>query len=818
MNLRFLKSRAKRNAPLLYVAFMLFLLINPQNVVSEPTYDNLKELRRNAIDNEGNIIISGETDENDLFIAKYDSSGNLIWQDTFGGSDLDILTDLFIDHDNNIIMCGYTKSSDFEVLNPYQSEFGGSQDFFLRKWSANGLLLWSTYFGGSGEETITLIKNYFQITSKDEIILLGQTTSDDIAVSKDAFQRSYKDQAGEYDFIVAKFSKNGNLVWSSYLGTPTNDFATFKLDSQENIIIRGNTESRGLTDSITPGYEFSGVRDPYLVKIDPDGHLIFSLYFGGSAVDYNFESIIDSDDNILMLAPTYSTDFPIVGTAVQSSHSDVSETDLTISKFKPSGTPEWSTYFGGNGKDDIWQGTREDDTGLIAAPQIILDKSDNFFLFTQSSSTNLNEKFPEILENKAPDAINLVVKFSLDDSIIYGRFFSGSLLDFNILSDGGLVVSSTVDSSTWPLKNPNQSELKGTSDIGLAKLSNNGTLEWSSYLGGSSQEILLNSINISGKTLILSTTSSLDIPNALNQPLGDIDLLVCQISENGINEWCRYVGTEGRDSSFGDGLVINQITGNLIIFGYSKDISGVNNFQGDPVLQQINSDGELQWSQIVKVEARVQIEVKDALVRFFIPTMILSICILFGYIFRVQKLKSSIKLAEITMNESMEQIISPIFENTPKLIYLFSGIKNKQNVFPEGFIQEIPSELMDYTYLLHPVRMSIVKLLTDTMSLTTIQLKDLLNVSWNDINPHVKSLKKKGYITVNKEFAEGQLNTVIRIEPIAITKYQVLKSLLMEFFDATPNIERYIQQVNKWHQSQLEVDLYPKENRFDQEE
>src|SRR6185503_5214361 len=87
----------------------------------------------------------------DAFVAKYDVDGTLLWSTFIGGTDDD--TDglgLAVDGSGNTYVTGFVRATDLEGA---LNTPHGSRDAFLAKVSSAGELLWSMYLGGSGDDS-----------------------------------------------------------------------------------------------------------------------------------------------------------------------------------------------------------------------------------------------------------------------------------------------------------------------------------------------------------------------------------------------------------------------------------------------------------------------------------------------------------------------------------------------------------------------------------------------------------------------------------------------------------------------------------------
>ncbi len=89
----------------------------------------------------------------DGFLSKFDSSGNMVWSTYFGGVNVDHVTSCVVDANGNIFIAGVTESdSGIAKLGAFQATNAGNGDLFLAKFNGSGELQWGTFFGSSNEE------------------------------------------------------------------------------------------------------------------------------------------------------------------------------------------------------------------------------------------------------------------------------------------------------------------------------------------------------------------------------------------------------------------------------------------------------------------------------------------------------------------------------------------------------------------------------------------------------------------------------------------------------------------------------------------
>jgi len=192
---------------------------------------------RLTLDASGNIFVGGNTCSSDLplagispqyqqtfinssgnlFAVKFSPNMELLWSTYIDGNNFDEFSNLTTDLNNNLIITGRTFSTNFPVLNCTSGQtFLGNGDIFLMKFSNQGHLILSRYFGGSYMDFV-----YGIITDiNSDIYITGKTRSNNFETINSA-DGYYFDNSlgGNEDAYISKFSTNGNLLWSTYIGS-----------------------------------------------------------------------------------------------------------------------------------------------------------------------------------------------------------------------------------------------------------------------------------------------------------------------------------------------------------------------------------------------------------------------------------------------------------------------------------------------------------------------------------------------------------------------------------------------------------------------
>jgi hypothetical protein len=288
----------------------------------------------------------------DAFVAKLNPAGNILIYSTYlGGGATDSGNSIAVDAAGNAYVAGGTYSLDFPALGAYQASNRGQQNAFITKLSASGSLMYSTYLGGSGNDSALSIA----VDSAGAAFVTGGATSTNFPTVAPVQAVS----GGNQDAFIAKLSPSGNtLLYSTYLGGSGGSVGSFEAGTGIAVDATGAAYVAGATNSInfpvTTGAlqatNFGGGGDGFVAKLKPAGNaLVYATYLGGSSLDYASAIAIDFLGNAYIAGYTASYDFLNLY-ALQPANAG--PYDAFVTKLNPSGTGVvWSTYLGGSGSD-----------------------------------------------------------------------------------------------------------------------------------------------------------------------------------------------------------------------------------------------------------------------------------------------------------------------------------------------------------------------------------------------------------------------------------------------------------------------------------
>jgi hypothetical protein len=234
----------------------------------------------------------------DVFVTKLNPSGSKLLYSTFlGGSAAEEGLGIAVDALGNAYVTGNTQSTNFPLVNAFQTTKGGGSDVFVAKvnTTASGAasLVYSTYLGGSNSNANEQGED-IAIDTSGNAYVIGTTNSLDFPL-----QNPYQTSCGDncLDAFVAKLDTTASgavsLVYSTYLGGNDSDSGFgIAVDSSGNAYVTGTTRSTNFpiapigNPPLNPAYPTKNSGDDaFVTKLSPTGSaLLYSTFLGGSNI------------------------------------------------------------------------------------------------------------------------------------------------------------------------------------------------------------------------------------------------------------------------------------------------------------------------------------------------------------------------------------------------------------------------------------------------------------------------------------------------------------------------------------------------------
>ncbi|MBL7811973.1 MAG: PKD domain-containing protein [Bacteroidetes bacterium] len=443
---------------------------------------------------------------------------------------------------------------------------------------------WATYYGGNDIE-------YGERVGLDpagNVYFSGLTLSIASIATTGAYQTT---RGGDWDAFVAKFSKSGSIIWGTYFGGSTLEYNySLGVDSTgKRVAICGHTQSTSAIASSgahQTSLSGTGTWDAFIAVFNDSGKRQWSTYLGGTSNDYGNSLCFDGAGNVIASGYTSSSSgFPTSG-AHQSTNAG--SFDMFLSKFNSSGVLQWGTFIGGTQTE-------------IVLNSVCDYNRDILLVGYSASSTGIATSGVHqsgIAGSGSTDAI--LIKFNTNGQRLWGTYYGGTGGEMGLgisldKKSNILLCGSTGSTSNIATNGSHQILTGGSNDAFLVKFNKNGTRQWGTYYGGSSNEEFYGTGadsagnvyagGMSYSTSGIATTGAYQTTNA-----GAEDGVIVKFTDSGKRVWATYFGGTSTDRIYG--MDVNP-NGDVLIGGYTGSNSGIATTGAHQTTKGVGEDGFL---------------------------------------------------------------------------------------------------------------------------------------------------------------------------------------------------------------------------------
>lgn len=396
-------------------------VVNLDRVAFERVLNDF-EISDSTIDSEGNTYLAGYVigryapmavggigtpDYGKIGVAKLDSNGQLVftyYTDSNAFRPLGSFhPNIVVDNEGNIIVALSTSATDIPTFNAAYPNNSGRDDIFLFKIDASGNLIFSTYFGSSSSDKHQWydFRNQPVLTcdSKGNIYIGGSIyfigDVRDFPLTNPLW--SDLSENGKVAFL-AKFSSQGQVLFSTVLPPRTKDISALAVDHDDNLLIGAELvvgqevcANLGIYSPL-PVVDLTPDRSDDLMVAKISGanyRTLWCTQLGGFSGQGISDLIIDQVDNVIIAGTTSSKNFPvynayqgILGGPERDDLDSTGGSDAFLVKFDTQGNLIFSTYFGGRGIPG--EAFDDEDNG----GKLTVDSSGNIYLSGSARSTS----------------------------------------------------------------------------------------------------------------------------------------------------------------------------------------------------------------------------------------------------------------------------------------------------------------------------------------------------------------------------------------------------------------------------------------------
>lgn len=296
--------------------------------------------------------LTGFSGSNDIFLAKYSSTGAYLWAKQIGGTSTEKAYDVACDATGAWLAGNFMGTCDFDpsAATSNTTFLGGGTDGdgFFAKYDANGNYQWGVRIGSTANDRcIGIVTDGSQnayITG-----FIGFNTDFDPSATSFSLNVS-----GTYNAYIAKYSSTGSLTFAKQITGGYSEGDDIALDGSGNILLTGSYATTNDFDpsAATANLSTSSLTqlDIFLAKYDASCNYTFAKQIGGIGVDIGFQVRPDASGNIY-LGGVFSSSCDFDPTASTSVITSAGQGDLFVAKYTSAGLLSWANGTGGTSND-----------------------------------------------------------------------------------------------------------------------------------------------------------------------------------------------------------------------------------------------------------------------------------------------------------------------------------------------------------------------------------------------------------------------------------------------------------------------------------
>jgi len=394
-----------------------------------------------------------------------------------------------------------------------------------------------------------------------------------------------KDNNVEYDFVVREggdvskiklaydgatrlgIAADGSIVAETPMGT-VKERKPFAYETESHKEVASNFKvNKNVVSFETAEHQGALTIDPYL---------LWSTYFGGSNEDV-CTSVAETAAGIAYVGGyTASNNIAVKGGGgVYTTAFPGGTYDAFLTEYTVTGTRTFTSYYGGT-------------TGITEGMAVAMDNAAGVYLagYTNSATAALATAGAYHTVNEG-GYDGFLIKYTTAGARTWSTFYGGTGTDYiyGVACDAGnnvYITGQTTSATLIATAGAHQTALSGTSDAFVAKFNSTGTIQWSTYYGGTAQEEGLaiacdasSNVIVGGQTnSIVNIATTGAFQTALD---GTEDGFLAQFTTGGVLNWGTYYGGEGIQQI--NGVACNPTTKSIAIVGVTNSLTNIASYK-----------------------------------------------------------------------------------------------------------------------------------------------------------------------------------------------------------------------------------------------
>jgi uncharacterized repeat protein (TIGR01451 family) len=311
-----------------------------------------------AVDASGDVFVTGQVYSTDFptaganasaanghgqaFVAELDPTGKLLYSTALGGTGYDYGSGIAVDASWDVLVTGYTQSTDFPTAGAHATAANGNGQAFVTELDpTTGKLLYSTALGGTGYDQA----NGIAVDGSGDAFVTGTTYSTDFPTAG----ANASAPNGNGQAFVTELDPTGKLLYSTALaGSGGRDSGNgIAVDGSGDAFVTGRTQSTDFPTAGAHATAANGYGQAFVTELDNSGALLYSTALGGSGSYYDYGSgiAVDASGDAYVTGSNSSTDFPTAGAHATAANG---QAQAFVAELDNSGALRFSTALGGS--------------------------------------------------------------------------------------------------------------------------------------------------------------------------------------------------------------------------------------------------------------------------------------------------------------------------------------------------------------------------------------------------------------------------------------------------------------------------------------
>jgi len=401
------------------------------------------------------VLVSDGT--RDIFVARYNPDGTLVWVKNAGGTGLDYGAEITTLSDNSTVVTGYFSiSSTFGKGEPNETVLvsAGSSDIFVARYNPDGTLAWAKRAGGTTWDWAPAIT-----TLSDDSTVVTGFFENSPTFGEGEPNETVLVSAGQDDIFVARYNPDGTLAWAKRAGGMTSErgYGITTL-SDDSTVVTGffkDSPTFGEGEPNETVLVSAGIGDVFVARYNPDGTLAWAKSAGGISSEHGYGITTLSDDSTVLTG--IFMDSAIFGEGEPNETVLVSAGywDIFVARYNPDGSLAWAKYASGLHAD--WGygiTTLSDDSTVVTGT------------FVDSAIFGEGEPYETVLVSGGPSNDIFVARYNPEGALVWAKSAGGvntceGLCIASLPDDTTVAAGFIVGTATFGPGEPNETVLEG---------------------------------------------------------------------------------------------------------------------------------------------------------------------------------------------------------------------------------------------------------------------------------------------------------------------------------------------------------------------